>query len=160
MVFFVGQPQDDKIPNLLPSVAATPLDPSKTTWSASVPLPEDKKGPTAITAQFTNGAGLVRYHTATVELTDTDPALSAGQLRGKVLEGPRCQPGLEVSLRDDKNNELKRTTTLPDGTFQFDNLAPGNYVLFCVKPESLRRATSPAVVAPNKTTVRNLLLSL
>jgi hypothetical protein len=159
-VFFVGQPRDDKIPSNTPTVAGMPLDAGKTTWSANVQLPENR-GPTAITVQLTNGVGLVRYHTATIELTDADPAVSEpGSIRGKVVEGPRPQPGIEVLLRDEKGTEKKRTMTQPDGTFLFESLPPGNYVIFCVKPESLRRATVPAVVEPNKTTVRDVELSL
>jgi hypothetical protein len=159
VVFFVGQPKDDKIPANLPTIAAAPLDREKTTWTASIQLPEDKKGPTLVSVQFTNGVGLVRYATATVELTDSDP-VGLGSIRGKVFEGPRLQPGLEVILRDNNGKEKTRTRTQANGTFLFEDLAPGSYVIFCVKPDSLRRATVPVLVEPNKTTLGNVELSL
>jgi Carboxypeptidase regulatory-like domain len=102
----------------------------------------------------------VRYHTAIVELTDADPATEPGQIRGKVLEGPRTQPGLEIILRDGKGVELRRTKTKADGSFLFEDVPPGSYVIFCSKPDSRRRATVPAVVQPNRATVRDVELVL
>ena len=164
VVFFVGQPHEGgKIPAATPTVAATPLDGKKTTWSATVPLP-DRTGPTAVSIAVTNGIGLTRYGSATLELTETDPMAvdpkGPGKIVGRVLEGTRVQPGLEVILRDAAGKEHARTRTKSDGSYSFENVAPGSYVLHCVKPESLRRATSAVIVEPNGTATRDLTLSL
>ncbi len=160
-VFFFGQPSGDMIPPQTPIIIGSPVDASRMNWVANVQFPEDKRGPTPLTVQFTNGVGLVRYHTATVELTDIDPTPPPrGSLRGTIYEGPRTQPGLEVILRDGQGVEKLRTRTQNDGSFLFQDLPPGNYVIFCVKPDSLRRATLPILVEPNKTTVRKVELAL
>ena len=167
VVFFVGNPQEDKIPTNTPTFSAMPIDAGKTTWAANLQLPDDKKGLTAITAQFTNGVGLVSYQTAILELTETDPPVpipppvpDTGTVRGKVLEGPRIQTGLDVILRDTKGNEVKRVKTRIDGSFVFEDVPPGNYVIFCVKPDSLRHATVPARVEKNKTATFQVELAL
>ena len=82
------------------------------------------------------------------------------QYKNIVIEREDGRDQSALILRDVKGREKSRTKTQPDGTFVFDNLTPGNYVLFCIKPDSLRRATVPALVEPNKTTVRNVELSL
>ncbi len=160
VVFFVGQPHNERIPANLPTIVATPMDAAKNTWSAEIPLPKDKTGPTAITAQFTNGVGLVTYRTASLELTDKDPAEGLGHIRGKVLEGSRVQPGLEVILRNERGTEVGRTKTKPDGSFIFEGVEPGAYVIHCVKPDSGRRADVSTTVSPNQTSTHDLALSL
>lgn len=161
VVFFVGRPHDDAIPAQAAVVPASPVSGDRSAWTATVPLPEGKKGQVAVSAQFTNGVGLTRFETVMVELTDAEVAEKKhGQIRGRVLEGPRPQPNQEVILRDARGQERARTRTLADGTFRFDNLEAGNYSIFCVKPESLRRATVPATVERGKTTFKLIELSL
>jgi hypothetical protein len=67
VVFFLGEPQKNQVPPNTPTIAAKPVNDDKTNWSARIHFPEERKGPTPITAQFNNGVGLVRYHTATPE---------------------------------------------------------------------------------------------
>jgi hypothetical protein len=99
--------------------------------------------------------------TATIEVVDQDPeAMKAGQIQGRVLEGPRPQPNLTVILSDEQGKEIARTRTQPDGTFSFAGVAPGRYRLSCVKPESQRRATLGIIVEPQRTSKVELSLKL
>src|SRR5439155_1085184 len=124
--FFVGQPQDGKVPKEAKLIPAEPVDGRKTVWAAKVPLPEDKKGPTDVSVVVVNAVGLSTFETVSVELTETDPAKTGpGKISGKVVQGPLPQPGLVVLLSDEKGLEKKRTTTRKDGTFLFDDVSPG-----------------------------------
>ncbi len=159
--FFIGRPTNDQpLPNT-PKVAGFAADLDHGLWGGSIPLPADHKGPLPISVQFINRAGLARCATTTVELLDVDPAtLRPGAIAGKVLEGPRPQPGLTVVLRDEHGQDKARTRTQPDGTFQFDNLAPGKYQLFCDKPESGRRVLQAITISPGGAQRVHLALAL
>jgi hypothetical protein len=151
VVFFLGRPQGDKIPDKTTTVEGTLVKGTKATWAVAFPLP-DLKGPADISIQFVNGVGLSRFDTASIELLDTDPRLTGpGKIRGTVREGPRPQEGLEVLLKDPKGNVLAKAKTGPDGIFEFAPVAPGNYVVYSAKSESQRRGSTPAKVEPNQT---------
>jgi hypothetical protein len=151
VVFFLGRPQGNKPPEKVASVEGTPVKGSEATWSAALPLP-DVKGPAEVSAQFVNGVGLSRFDTTTIDLLDTDPRITGpGKIRGVVMEGPRPQPGLEVTLKDPKGNALAKAKTGPDGVFEIAPVAPGNYVVYAAKAESQRRGSRATKVEPNKT---------
>jgi hypothetical protein len=161
VLFFVGRPMDKKLPPGTTPVPGQPLDAGRTTWSAKLPLPGERKGPTEVSVQFINRAGLSTFDTATLELTETDPAKTGpGKIRGRVLEGPRPQGGLHVVLTDEKNKEKARTKTAADGTFEFPAVEPGRYRVWAFKPESQRRGMEPATVEANKTTNVQIALSI
>jgi hypothetical protein len=151
-LFFVGRPVEDKLPKDIATFKAVPTDKSKTTWQAEIALPESRKGPTDVTVQVTNQVGFSAYATATIELVDYDPATQGpGKIKGKVMQGTLEQPGLEVSLRDLKGAELAKAKTKADGTFIFEEVAPGRYTVYCRKQEAQRHGTSTVVVRPNET---------
>jgi hypothetical protein len=161
VLFFVGRPVDKKLPPNTTPVPGQALDAGRTTWAGKLPLPADRKGPTDVSVQFINRAGLSTFDTATLELTETDPAKTGpGKIRGRVLEGPRPQSGLHVVLTDEKNKEKTRTKTAEDGTFEFPAVEPGRYRVWAFKPESQRRGMQPAVVEANKTTNVQIPLSI
>lgn len=160
VTFFPGEPDDNKIPKGAATFPASALDSGKTSWATTITLPEDKKGKVVISAQFTNGIGLSKFDTVRIELVEKEDAKGPGKIRGTVTEGPRPQPGLEVILRDAKGKEKAKTRTQKDGSFLFENVPPGSYFLYCIKPESMRHASVPVTVEPNKTSTKNLELSL
>jgi hypothetical protein len=158
VLFFVGRPEDDKVP---PKTVLVPGRRSGLTWSARLPLPDDRKGPTPISVQVVNRVGLHAFATGSIVLLDTDPRKTGpGRITGIVLEGPREQPDLEVILRDLKGAEKGKTKTKADGTFVFEGLAPGKYRVFSFKPASQRRGSAEAAVEPRRTTDVRIELSL
>lgn len=138
--FYLGSPLGDQPPKGGVSIVARPSPDAPNRWEAQLPLPADRKGTVPVSVCFINKAGLSRWETVPLELLDDDPArIGPGVLLGKVTEGDRPQPNLDVLLLDEKGREKARTRTRPDGTYQFDNLAAGRYQVYCVKPESLRQ---------------------
>jgi hypothetical protein len=134
VVFFLGKPAPDGKP---PADAISspgrlrPGDPP--TWTASLALPADKLGPIEIRVRFVSGAGLALSDAATVELLATDP-VPTGSIRGRVLEGPRPQPGLTVGLADGKGTKLRDATTDRDGAFAFEDVPVGKYIVTAARP--------------------------
>jgi hypothetical protein len=158
--FFAGKPADGKFPAQARRVTAQ-TDAAKKVWTAHFTLPEDHTGPFQISMRASNGVGLASFTTATVDVTEVDPdLLVAGKIRGNVTEGPRPQPNLVVVLQDEKGKEVARTRTRADGTYTFENVASGRYQLFVVKPETHRRASAGAIVAPGRSTTVPLPLVL
>ena len=65
-----------------------------------------------------------------------------------------------MTLLDERGKEIARTRTLADGTYIFQQVTPGQYRVFCVKPESQRRAVLGVTVEPDRTARADLSLSL
>lgn len=78
-------------------------------------------------------------------------AQSTGKITGKVLEGERPQPGLNVVLSDNDGKEKATTKTSDKGEFEFKDLAAGNYKVFSSKPVSGRKGMVSVVVQADKT---------
>lgn len=161
VTFFLGKPVDGKIPPGATTFAGVPVDVSRAVWAARIPLPADTKGPIPVSVQFVNKIGLASFDSTAIEQAEVESeANGPGKITGKVVEGPRAQPNVEVVLRDLKGVEKARTKTKADGSFTFDNVKPGRYSLFSIKPDSQRRATVTVTVEPNKTAAAALNLSL
>ncbi|MGL4462523.1 MAG: hypothetical protein ACRC1K_10225, partial [Planctomycetia bacterium] len=96
-LFFVGKPVQNKIPDGTPTVPGKPTGDGKSVWTASVPIPATASGPTDVTVQFTNAAGLTAFAGAVVQVTN-DPPPKVGRIRGMVREGALPQAGVEVVL--------------------------------------------------------------
>lgn len=158
--FFFGQPTDGKPPANARTYAGAAQDAAKTIWGVDLPMPA-ATGPTDITVQFTNNAGLSSFATATLEVVDALPVKN-GRVLGSVLEGSIRQPNLTVYLMDPKSKApdkvIAKVQTTMTGTYAFDNVAPGNYYVFCDKTSTQRQALVPVTVEAGK--IANVDLSL
>jgi hypothetical protein len=132
VVFFVGKPEDGKLPPKAEHADARRVSDGSSTWTADLRLPEDKKGSTDVSVQFINGAGLSTFESTSIELLDTDP-VPLGAIAGKVLEGELPQKGLDVLLGNAKGVVIGRTKSDPDGAFGFKGLPKGTYQLYTNK---------------------------
>jgi Carboxypeptidase regulatory-like domain len=161
VVFFYGKPDKGEIPTTAPRFKAVPANRELTQWSAALQVPADHKGPLAVSVQVVNHAGMASIDTVMLEVTDREPGKTGlGEIRGKVIEGPRPQPNLTVILTDERGKEIARTRTQADGSYVFQQLAPGRYRVVCVKPESQRRAIMGVIVEPDRGARADLALSL
>jgi hypothetical protein len=164
--FFVGRPADGKVPPSTPTTPGTAVNGNPSLWGATLPLPLTALGPTDVSVQFVNSAGLSAFATTTVEVFDKLPPVF-GTIRGTVFEGPRPQPGLEVALLDEKGMPVKddkgverKVKTTAEGTFVFEKVLPGNYKVFVSKPSSGRKAEKAVGVEPGQTVTVTLELFL
>ena len=121
----------------------------------------DAGRPTPITVVMTNRVGLNSHDTATIVLTETDPAKTGpAKIRGKVMMGPRAQPELQVYLIDVKGQLKDQVSTNKEGAFEFKNVEPGRYRVYSVKRGSQRRGFVDVTVLPNETKEVTINLSL
>ena len=152
VVFFVGSPTaDGKRPPDIKVVEAQPFDPDRQTWTASLPLPDGRKGPTPISVEFTNGIGRTSFATAEVDLLDTDPVLK-GDLHVRVIEGDRPQPLLDVVLYDAKGTAKAKGLTGSDGRCLFPGLDAGDYIVATAKPSTPADGRASVAVVPDTST--------
>lgn len=161
VVFFLGKAEKGEIPPSVPRFKAAPMNREGTQWIASLPMPAEQKGPLTVSVQVVNHAGLASVDAVTIDVTDKEPGKTGlGEVQGRVVEGPRPQPNLTVVLMDAAGKEIARTRTLPDGSYRFDQVAPGRYRVLCVKPESQRRAVMDVNVEPDRPSRADLALVL
>jgi hypothetical protein len=138
VAFYIGKPgPDGKPPATAVLVPGKLLDPKTGVWVASLDAPTDQKGKTEVTAQFTNGAGLVATDTVKIELIDPGAGAAgagkAASIAGKVFVGDRPQPDVAVELRNAAGAVLDTKATDKDGKFLFKDVAPGTYKVFSSK---------------------------
>ena len=148
----------------MPQVEGQP-NADKSAWTAQLPLTPDRRGPTEISVQFTNGVGLSSYATTTVNLLDGDKKPGPGRIVGVVQEGTNPQADMEVILSptdaktpQEKDKATKTTKTKPDGSYVFEDVAPGKYTVSCTKLISGRAATQTVDVAADQTVTLPLSL--
>ncbi|MGE3807482.1 MAG: carboxypeptidase regulatory-like domain-containing protein, partial [Gemmataceae bacterium] len=164
--FFWGKPINNAMPPKIPTTEGTMMNVAgEMVWSAQVPVQGALPGKNELTVAFTNGVGLVSFATATITLTDGEPNKGPGKIVGVVMEGMRPQPGLTVDLTNTdkpppKGQPTATTKTKEDGSYEFANLAPGNYSLSCSKESSGRVAKVTVVVPAGQTVTSNLSLYL
>jgi hypothetical protein len=160
VLFFLGKPPaDGKVPPTVDIVAASGPN-AKKQYSATVAMPVDKKGPTLVTVQFVNNAGMSTFASATINVLDPNDPKTAGpgRIAGKVFEGDRPQAGIEVVLFDDKGKDKDTTKTKEDGSYAFEDVPPGKYSVGTAKEASITKAAAPAKVVADKTTTVDLKL--
>lgn len=159
--FFVGPPVDGKLPAGAAPVEGHSVTADKTVWSAEMTLPEAPVDRLQLSAEFSNGAGLSSFVTTEVPVV-SPTVLNQGRIAGKVLEGPRPQSGLTVTLKTGGAGgaEQGKAVTQADGTFAFEQLSPGTYTLATQKPISYRQAEQQVQVAAGNTTSATLELSI
>lgn len=159
--FFLGQPSKGEIPpgTMARKGILSGLDAN--VWTTKLPVPMDHKGPLLVSVHVVNGAGMSSVDTATIEVLDRETVKTGlGKIHGTVVEGPRLQSNVLVTLTDEQGKEIASTRTGPDGRFLFEQLAPGRYRVICVKPESQRRAVQILIVEPGTTARPELMLTL
>ncbi len=138
VVFFVGKPTPDgKLPPGVAPAPGKPLPAGAKTWSGTLLLPADHKGPIDLSVQFVSNVGLSTFDTGRIELIDTDP-VPTGSIRGRVREGSLPQSGLVVTLVNGKGEKLE-TKTDNDGAFSFTDVPVGKYNVGSYKPTSMRK---------------------
>jgi hypothetical protein len=162
VAFFVGKPVDGKVPPKVETVKGEPSgDREPVWWSAQLPLAVDKKGGTVdVSVQATNGAGQTTIETIKIQLVEpgaagAGAAASAGRtVKGKVVQGDRAQPGVEVVLKDDKGmvKATAKTGTKGKelGTFAFKNVPPGTYTVSASQTEAKTKGEAPVTVEADK----------
>jgi hypothetical protein len=161
VTFFLGKPDKGEIPPSAQRYKGIPANRELTQWSAAILVPPEHKGPLTFSVQVVNHAGLATIDSATVEITDREPGKTGlGQIQGRVVEGPRAQPNLVVTLQDETGKEVARTMTQADGSYAFTQIAPGRYRVVCVKPESQRRASVSVVIEADQHRRVDLALAL
>jgi hypothetical protein len=130
--FFVGRPANDAPPPNAVPVPGVMFDPKANEWRATLPI-EGLKGNQVIGVQFVSKAGQVRADAADVELID--PAEfnkpQPGSISGRVSDNNFAQPGLKVHLYDATAKWLGDTTTDENGVYEFKNLLPATYFVYC-----------------------------
>ncbi len=147
--FWVGTPKDGKIPKLAEAVDAAPADKSQNLWAAKLTLP-DKTETVPISVEVKNKVGLTRFDTIKVNLVVKKPG--PGKITGKVTSGGLPQPDLKVYLLEEKKNKvLTTTTTKTDGSFEFADVKPGKYRIYCFKAASRRKDLVDVTVESEKT---------
>jgi hypothetical protein len=159
VLFFLGRPEKDpklpgshKMPDGVTPVEGQPAKGEPDTWLAQLPVSADKPGAVDVGVQFVNKAGLVTFGTVRVELVEPKAGGKAGSIEGKVLEGDRPQPGVEVTLRDAQN--AVKATTLTDkktGVYKFLDVPPGAYRVSAAKSTSGTRGETPVQVEAGDT---------
>jgi hypothetical protein len=159
--FFLGAPQKNALPQNPPPIAGKLLDAATNQWRAVLPV-EGQKGIVTVGVRFTTSAGLSTIETQEVELVDAAELDKPrpGQIAGKLIESKIPQPGAVVFLYDDKGNARAKTTTRPDGSFDFKELVPGPYYLFSEKESTGRQVKEEVTVKPGETTGVTLELLL
>lgn len=160
-LFFLGKPSaDGKIPDNAVTAEGKLVDDKTGVWVADLPAPTDMKTNYEVSVRFTNTAGLSATETVRIQLVDpangskTGPDGAAGakpgSIAGSVLEGDRPQAGLEVALRDEKNNLKASTTTDAAGTFLFKDVTPGAYKVVSGKSAAKTKGETPVSVAADE----------
>jgi hypothetical protein len=104
-------------------------DPKKSEWSFILP-PQIKVEPVLLSAQFTTLTGAKATISEPLALVAGNAGKATFIIKGKVVYGEDLQPDKIVTLVDAKAKE-KATQTMTDktGTFVFNDVAPGAYVV-------------------------------
>ena len=157
--FFVGKPNKDELPASPTPVPGMQFGASE--WRATLQMP-DTKGIVVLGVRFTTAAGLSTIATQEIELLDAaelnKPA--PGKIAGRLVENRIVQSAATVFLYDAKGNPLAKTTTKPDGTFEFKDLPPGAYYLYSEKESTNRLVKELVEVKAGETTAKELSLLL
>jgi hypothetical protein len=123
------------------SVSVPGISGSDGTWTAerAIALP-DQKGEVRLGVIAFNGVGLSNSVEKTVKVEpspdakSSDPKKTTGTIVGSVMKGYLGQSGLPVELLDSTGKSvIKTTTTAANGSFKFEDVAPGSYTLKSIK---------------------------
>jgi len=121
-------------------------------------VPSDLKSPIEISITAFNGLGRSSVLTKTIMLSAPTPVSVVTSIKGVVKEGGRFQPGLVVTLYDEKSKKSKIFISNENGEFVFEQLEPLSYKISVEKPSSSRTATKIVDLKLGQTV--NLILEL
>ncbi len=161
VIAFFGKPgPDGKLPDG-EKIEAAPPKLEGGGWVVQLPLPADKKGEQDLTIVATNGVGLSEIAIVRIQLIDPP---TGGTIKGIVTMVPKGKglPGVPIVLRDNADNKEKGSAvTNEKGEFIIDDVAPGSYRLFAVRPDSGvgTKGEAHARVQAGKTTEVQILLT-
>ena len=155
---FIGLPQQGEVPKDAKLVTAHRNPQWPDTWVAQVPLPAGAPA-TVVTAMAVNGVGQPSFNSLSLKLKDAAQA-KFGQIAGQVTEGGRLQAQLQVELRSPNKAVVAKSVTDSKGVFHFQQVKPGDYLLWCTKHQSQRTGSTPITVKENATSNAALQLSL
>jgi len=159
--FFVGKPNMNELPASPAPVSGVLFDAATNEWRGTLQMP-DTKGIVVVGVRYTTESGLSDIAIEEIELLDAAELNKPkpGKITGKVVEGRLAQPGQVVFLYDLKLNKLKEATTKADGTFEFNDVMPGTYILYSEKQLTRRKAQEQVEVKPGEETKKDLELLL
>ncbi|MGL4461148.1 MAG: SdrD B-like domain-containing protein, partial [Planctomycetia bacterium] len=81
------------------------------------------------------GSGVTGYNFGEIGVPVSGSVFSDADRDGVLDAGEAPIPGVVIQLVDANGNVVATTTTNPDGTYTFPNVAPGSYTLVEVQPE-------------------------
>jgi hypothetical protein len=149
--FFLGKPEDGKIPPKAVTVAGQLFDKEAQVWQAELPLPTDKPGKFEVSVQFTNGADMSEIKTVVIQLVDAPGGQKAGTtIKGTVYQADMTPPGVVVSLVDDKNNVKAATKTDKMGHYVFEGVPPGSYRVVAIRAVDSTQGQTAVLVPEGK----------
>jgi hypothetical protein len=137
VTFFLGEPENGKIPPKAVQTKGVLVDAKKAVWLAELPLPTAKPGKFEVSVQFTNGAGLAaEIKTVIIELVDGPKGNPKGgtTVKGKVFQGELTPPDVGVALVDEKGNVKAAGKTNKMGQYVLEGVPPGTYRVVAVRP--------------------------
>ncbi len=135
-------PPDGKLnPDAL--LGPVPFDVKAGAFRTTLP-PQNKVGPLELSVLLTTHAGVSASETVVVALKE--PAKAIARITGTVTYGPNPIPNAAVALIDEKGMAKANTKSSPTGTFAFEKVPPGNYVISAAQ-------SFPALVGQAKVTV-------
>ncbi len=149
---------------------------SDRTWDATLTIPKDPPAKLFVTARFKSGVGLTEFATEEVEVREPPPTAEEvaakkkeppkpGSVTGVVREAGVVRPGLKVYLMDPNAKDpakmvIKDAITKDDGSFAFEEINPGEYMLFCENDNTKRSASPRISVSAGEVTRSDLELLL
>jgi hypothetical protein len=174
VVFIQGPPSEFDKPDVdKKTIPGKQNDSDPGVWEGMLKLDKDQSGKLVISARFTSGTGVAaRSEAAEAEIDEPPPAPAAaaaapqepGKIEGRVTELDYRQPDLPVYLIDlnakDKDESVKMEKTKSDGTYEFPDLKPGKYRIYCIKKSSGRKDDQTVTVPSGKTVKQDLDLLL
>jgi hypothetical protein len=186
VVFFLGEPEeikgakeeeDKQRPPKAPKAIAKPPKSAGGRWTASlfIPVPPNPQSPQTVSVEFVNGAGMRTFDTIQLQLPPPVPANGGpkkpvtGSIAGIVrLRGEMTgQPNLVVELWDPMvlkdpmaiKVPVASTKTDASGTYEFLEVKPGKYVLYCKRADA-REDQKPVIVTAGEKTDGELKLGI
>ncbi|MBI1832811.1 MAG: carboxypeptidase regulatory-like domain-containing protein, partial [Planctomycetes bacterium] len=134
IVFFRGEPAADGKLNPESIIGKGVFDPAKSECFFELP-PREKGEVLPLSVKVTTKSGAFAFAAATINFkADYEPGKVLAKLVGHVVRGDLGQPGLEVSLTDEKGNAKGKAKTGGQGKFVFEKVAPGVYFLSASRP--------------------------